>query len=121
MNKSITTVDGPLLKGMTKAALTWLQSNKEEVNALNVFPIPDGDTGINMVLTMQSACDKLNETPSTNVSEVASQLANGALMGGRGNSGIILSQIWRGIANGLEGLEEFGPKELAIEIGRAHV
>ncbi len=119
MNKSITTVDGPLLKGMTKAALTWLQSNKEEVNALNVFPIPDGDTGINMVLTMQSACDKLNETPSTNVSEVASQLANGALMGGRGNSGIILSQIWRGIANGLEGLEEFGPKELAIALEQA--
>lgn len=119
MNDSITIVNGSLLGEMTKAALTWLQSNKEEVNALNVFPIPDGDTGINMVLTMQSACDSLSEPASTNVSEVASQLANGALMGGRGNSGIILSQIWRGIANGLEGLEEFGPKELAIALEQA--
>ena len=119
MNDSITTVNGLLLGEMTKAALTWLQSNKEEVNALNVFPIPDGDTGINMVLTMQSACDSLSEPASTNVSEVASQLANGALMGGRGNSGIILSQIWRGIANGLEGLEAFGPKELAIALEQA--
>ena len=119
MNDSTTTVNGSLLGEMTKAALTWLQSNKEEVNALNVFPIPDGDTGINMVLTMQSACDSISEPASTNVSEVASQLANGALMGGRGNSGIILSQIWRGIANGLEGLEEFGPKELAIALEQA--
>tara|TARA_B100001123_G_scaffold446020_1_gene599168 strand:+ start:2503 stop:4173 length:1671 start_codon:yes stop_codon:yes gene_type:complete len=119
MNDSTTTVNGSLLGEMTKAALTWLQSNKEEVNALNVFPIPDGDTGINMVLTMQSACDSLSEPTSTNVSEVASQLANGALMGGRGNSGIILSQIWRGIANGLEGLEEFGTKELAIALEQA--
>ena len=119
MNDSITIVNGSLLGEMTKAALTWLQSNKEEVNALNVFPIPDGDTGINMVLTMQSACDSLSEPTSTNVSEVASQLANGALMGGRGNSGIILSQIWRGIANGLEGLEEFGTKELAIALEQA--
>ncbi|HCU80370.1 MAG: hypothetical protein CL789_01925 [Chloroflexi bacterium] len=119
MNDSIKTVNGSLLKEMTKASLTWLQSNKEEVNSLNVFPIPDGDTGINMVLTMQSACDSLSEPASNNVSEVSSQLANGALMGGRGNSGIILSQIWRGIANGLDGLEEFGPQDFAMALEQA--
>ena len=119
MSAPIKTIDGPLLGEMTRAALTWLQSNKEEVNALNIFPIPDGDTGINMVLTMQAACDKLNEPASNNVSEVSSQLANGALMGGRGNSGIILSQIWRGIANGLEGLDEFGPNQFAVALQQA--
>ena len=119
MSEPIKTIDGPLLADMTKAALRWLQSNKEEVNALNVFPIPDGDTGINMVLTMQAGCDKLNQPVSKSVSEVSSQLANGALMGGRGNSGIILSQIWRGISNSLADLDEFNPKQFAVALVQA--
>ena len=119
MSEPIKTIDGPLLADMTKAALRWLQSNKEEVNALNVFPIPDGDTGINMVLTMQAGCDKLNQPISKSVSEVSSQLANGALMGGRGNSGIILSQIWRGISNSLADLDEFNPKQFAVALVQA--
>ena len=119
MSEPIRTIDGPLLGEMTRAALKYLHSNKEEVNSLNVFPIPDGDTGINMVLTMQAACDKLNEPAANNVSEVSSQLAQGALMGGRGNSGIILSQIWRGIANGLVGLDKFGPNQFAVAIEQA--
>ena len=119
MSEPIKTIDGPLLADMTKAALRWLQSNKEEVNSLNVFPIPDGDTGINMVLTMQAGCDKLNQPISKSVSEVSSQLANGALMGGRGNSGIILSQIWRGISNSLADLDEFNPKQFAVALVQA--
>jgi DAK2 domain fusion protein YloV len=119
MSETIKTIDGPLLADMTKAALRWLQSNKEEVNSLNVFPIPDGDTGINMVLTMQAGCDKLNQPVSKSVSEVSSQLANGTLMGGRGNSGIILSQIWRGISNSLAGLDEFDPNQFAVALVQA--
>ncbi len=119
MSEPIKTIDGPLLADMTKAALRWLQSNKEEINSLNVFPIPDGDTGINMVLTMQAGCEKLNQPVSKSVSEVSSQLANGALMGGRGNSGIILSQIWRGISNSLAGLDEFDPNQFAVALVQA--
>jgi len=119
MSETIKTIDGPLLADMTKAALRWLQSNKEEINSLNVFPIPDGDTGINMVLTMQAGCEKLNQPVSKSVSEVSSQLANGALMGGRGNSGIILSQIWRGISNSLAGLDEFDPNQFAVALVQA--
>jgi len=119
MSEPIKTIDGPLLADMTKAALRWLQSNKEEINSLNVFPIPDGDTGINMVLTMQAGCEKLNQPVSKSVSEVSSQLANGTLMGGRGNSGIILSQIWRGISNSLAGLDEFDPNQFAVALVQA--
>lgn len=88
-----------------------LAANKEQVNALNVFPVPDGDTGTNMGLTMNSAVrDILNKEKA---SEVASALAHGALMGARGNSGVILSQILRGFGQGLEGKDVADSKAFA--------
>jgi DAK2 domain fusion protein YloV len=72
------------------------------VNALNVFPVPDGDTGTNMVLTMQAACDEISDSPERNVGKMAHAIAHGALMGARGNSGVILSQLWRGFARALD-------------------
>ena len=91
-------IDGLALKRLIEAGLTWLRTNQEIVNSLNVFPVPDGDTGTNMVLTMQSAYDEIANSPEHRFGNMSRAVANGALMGARGNSGVILSQIWRGIA-----------------------
>ena len=98
-------IDGIALKNLTGAALQWLRTNQETVNALNVFPVPDGDTGTNMVLTMQSAYNEIADSPERNIGKMSHTLAHGALMGARGNSGVILSQIWRGFARGLDNLQ----------------
>jgi len=95
-------LDGRLLRLLTWASLHWLRTNQQVVNALNVFPIPDGDTGTNMVLTMQSAWNEIEGTADNTVSAVAHALAHGALMGARGNSGVILSQLWRGFARSID-------------------
>jgi len=93
-------LDGQALKALIRAGLTWLRTNQETVNALNVYPVPDGDTGINMVLTMQAAYDEISNSPEHNFGNMIHAVAQGALMGARGNSGVILSQIWRGLARG---------------------
>jgi DAK2 domain fusion protein YloV len=98
-------IDGLVLKELVLAGLTWLRTNQQTVNALNVFPVPDGDTGTNMVLTMQSAWNEIAELGHRNVGEMAAAVAKGALMGARGNSGVILSQLWRGLSRGLHGAE----------------
>ncbi len=97
-------VDGMGLLSLFDAGLTWLQANQAYVNSLNVFPVPDGDTGTNMVLTMQAALREAEATGTENVGEMAKALAQGALMGARGNSGVILSQIWRGFSRSLDSL-----------------
>lgn len=98
-------IDGLQFKKLAQAGLTWLRTNQEMVNALNVFPVPDGDTGTNMVLTMQSAYDEIANSPETRTGKIAHDMAHGALMGARGNSGVILSQIWRGFSRTLDGLD----------------
>ena len=106
-------IDGQGYKRLIEASLTWLRTNQEVVNALNVFPVPDGDTGTNMVLTMQSAYDEIADSPERNFGKTASLVAHGALMGARGNSGVILSQIWRGFAKTVEELEILDGKSFA--------
>jgi DAK2 domain fusion protein YloV len=106
-------VDGQGLKDLIWAGLAWLRHHQEMVNALNVFPVPDGDTGTNMVLTMQSAWDEIAGSAAKDVGEIAHGVAHGALMGARGNSGVILSQIWRGFSHGLEGEAVLGGNQLA--------
>ncbi len=98
-------INGIALKKLTSAGLAWLRTNQDTVNALNVFPVPDGDTGTNMVLTMQSAYDEIADSPEKHVGEIARKFAHGALMGARGNSGVILSQIWRGFSRALEDID----------------
>ncbi len=100
-----TTLDGQGLKTLVEAALTWLKTNQQTVNALNVFPVPDGDTGTNMLLTLQAAYNEVANSGERNVGKMAHAIAQGALMGARGNSGVILSQIWRGFARGLDSLD----------------
>jgi len=99
------TLDGQGLKILVEAGLTWLKANQQMVNALNVFPVPDGDTGTNMLLTMQAAYAEINQSTETNVGKMAHAIAQGALMGARGNSGVILSQLWRGFARSLDNLQ----------------
>jgi hypothetical protein len=101
------TCTGPELKQLTEAAITWLTTNREIVNSLNVFPIPDGDTGTNMLMTMQAAYREIEPLSDPSVGKVAHSIAHGALMGARGNSGVILSQIWRGFARALDDHDAF--------------
>jgi dihydroxyacetone kinase-like predicted kinase len=112
-------LDGRILRLLTWAALNWLRTNQQVVNALNVFPIPDGDTGTNMVLTMQSAWNEIAATPENSVSAVAHALAHGALMGARGNSGVILSQLWRGFARSLDKMSTVDARGVAEALAEA--
>ncbi len=96
-----TTLSAPLLCALFADASSLLQRHVRALNAINVFPVPDGDTGTNMHLTLRAAVDDLAGTTSDSLSEAAQALAHGALMGARGNSGVILSQILRGFAGGL--------------------
>jgi DAK2 domain fusion protein YloV len=96
-------IDGLALKKLIDAGLTWLRTNKENVNALNVFPVPDGDTGTNMTLTLQSAWNEIKDLGTRNLGDMAAAVSKGALMGARGNSGVITSQILRGISRSLHG------------------
>lgn len=100
-----TRIDGLALKNLVEAALTWLRTNQQTVNSLNVFPVPDGDTGTNMVLTMQSAWNEIKDLGHRHIGQMAAAVSQGALMGARGNSGVILSQIWRGVAKALHNVE----------------
>jgi fatty acid kinase len=106
-------VDGQEFKRLIYAALKWLQHHQAAINKLNVYPVPDGDTGTNMVLTMQSGWDEIIESSEENVGRIAHQMAHGALMGARGNSGVILSQIWRGFARSLDGKDAYYAQDLA--------
>lgn len=116
---ALTKLNGLILKKMMIAGANRLNENKHIVDALNVFPVPDGDTGTNMSLTALAAAKEGEKVNSLSVSEVAKAISNGALRGARGNSGVITSQILRGFAKGLQGLEEANTKEIAQALQQA--
>lgn len=99
--------DGRTLHGLFAAGFRWLEHHRHRVNTLNVFPVPDGDTGTNMHLTMQKAYDMIADLDEPHAGIVAVRLARGALRGARGNSGVILSQLMRGFADVMRGHETF--------------
>jgi len=105
--RQVNSTDGQDLREMFAAATTWLEKSASDIDALNVFPVPDGDTGTNMLLTMRSCIEEAYRAPDQSASAVAQAMAKGALIGARGNSGVILSQIWRGLAQGLAEKESF--------------
>lgn len=105
--------NGQQLRKLAHASMIWLDKNHRYVNDLNVFPVPDGDTGTNMLLTMRSAYGRIKDSEEMHVGKMAATLSQGALMGARGNSGVILSQIWRGLARGLKDKETFNAEDLA--------
>lgn len=107
---SVTKLNGLRLQRMIVAGANELHANKQAVDAMNVFPVPDGDTGTNMSLTMLAAARETEKGDALRVDEVTKRASGGALRGARGNSGVITSQILRGFAKGLEGLEEAGDR-----------
>ncbi|MHB8508753.1 MAG: DAK2 domain-containing protein [Candidatus Dormibacteria bacterium] len=113
MSAAITRCDGVLLKRSLYGSLEWLRLNRERVNQLNVFPVPDGDTGTNMLLTLESAVEELAAADEHDISRVAQQVAHGALMGARGNSGVILSQVLRGFAQGVKDFVSVDTRQMA--------
>lgn len=113
---SLTKINGLLLSRMIIAGANELTANKQLVDAMNVFPVPDGDTGTNMSLTVLAAAKEAEKNGSLRIDEVSKAAASGALRGARGNSGVITSQLFRGFSKGLEGLEEADVQDLKIAI-----
>ena len=107
------------LRAMFSAATALFERNVDTINALNVFPVPDGDTGTNMFLTLRAVLEKAETVAGDSASDVAAAMADGALMGARGNSGVILSQFFKGVSVGLDGERECGPPELARALAAA--
>lgn len=115
----VVSCNGELLRQLIEAGTNWLEKNKDAINALNVFPVPDGDTGTNMLLTMRSALQELTQTTQKSAAAVIQAISHGALMGARGNSGVILSQLLRGLSKSLSDKEEFGAQDLALALAEA--
>ena len=110
--KQVNAISGQDLREMFVAATGWLEKSSAEIDALNVFPVPDGDCGTNMLLTMRSTMEEAYRAPDRSVSAVSQAMAKGALMGARGNSGVILSQILRGLAQSFAEKESFTAVDL---------
>jgi DAK2 domain fusion protein YloV len=118
-SNAVSQLDGQGLKELIEAGLTWLKTNQQIVNALNVFPVPDGDTGTNMLLTMQAAYDEIANSGEKNIGKMAQAVARGALIGARGNSGVILSQLWRGFARACDNLPHLDTELLVKALAEA--
>ena len=106
-------ISGAMLRKMVISGANYLEENKEYVNSLNVFPVPDGDTGTNMSLTMKSAVKEINMCTSNNMEQICDAISKGALRGARGNSGVILSQIFKGITLSFNKLDEIKAMDFA--------
>src|SRR4051794_4125170 len=113
----ITATDGAVLSQVVGAYRDLLRSHQEELNRLNVYPVPDGDTGTNMALTVESVVGELGD--ATELERVCRAIAHGSLMGARGNSGVILSQILRGLCDTFRDAGRVGPAEVAAGLREA--
>ena len=121
-NQAVTrsnSVDGAELLAMISLAARLFERNIEPLNALNVFPVPDGDTGTNMFLTLREVVEEAEKAGAGTAGEIAAAMSHGALMGARGNSGVILSQVFKGLAQQLEGRQDLNAVDLAHALGRA--
>lgn len=118
-SRHISAFDGQDLKRAILAGAAWLEIHRQAINALNVFPVPDGDTGSNMAATMKSAICNIVDSDEISVGIIAAKIAHDALLGARGNSGVILSQTLRGIAIGLEKKHTFTAQDLASALQQA--
>lgn len=105
--KRTSSLNGKDLRDMFAAGSNWLEKSVADINAINVFPVPDGDTGTNMLLTLRSVIEEADRANDNTTSVMAKAMSHGALLGARGNSGVILSQIFRGLSRGLDGKDTF--------------
>ncbi len=119
--RQVEPINGQELREMFATATSWLEKSASDIDALNVFPVPDGDTGTNMLLTMRSSVEESHQAADSSIGAVAQAIARGALMGARGNSGVILSQIWRGLAQGLQGSKSLTGSDLANALQQASI
>ncbi|MGQ9626642.1 MAG: DAK2 domain-containing protein [Anaerolineae bacterium] len=119
ISQPILECDGQLFKRLLEAATIWLEKHTAFINSLNVYPVPDGDTGTNMLLTMQAVLKEIAPSPEHSIGAMAQVVAYGARMGSRGNSGVILSQIFRGMAKNLDGKEAMRAIDLAASMREA--
>lgn len=120
VDQPLTTLDAKDMRSLFRAAYDWLGHNAEHVNRLNVFPVPDGDTGTNMLLTIKSAWNNIaHRSDDTSVADVAEAAAEGAHQGSRGNSGVILGQILRGFSQALRGKQDITANDLAAALQNA--
>ena len=117
--RRISVFDGQDLKKALLAGAASLEEHRETINDLNVFPVPDGDTGSNMSATMQAAMRDIVDSEDTAAGTIAARAARAALFGARGNSGLILSQILRGLAQGLDKKQTFSAPDLALALQEA--
>jgi DAK2 domain fusion protein YloV len=113
------TLDGHDLKAMFAAGADWLEKIAPGINALNVYPVPDGDCGTNMLLTIRASLDEAAHSENGSVAVMTQAIAKGALLGARGNSGVILSQMWRGLAQELKNAKVIDAKDLARALQEA--
>ena len=113
-------LDGDTLRKIFLSGANNLDNNKQMVDDLNVFPVPDGDTGTNMSMTVMAAARKVPAVEENSVSKIAECIASASLRGARGNSGVISSQLFRGFSKGLAGLDSVGTKELAAAFKSAN-
>jgi hypothetical protein len=111
--------NGQQFREMLTASLMWLEKSAPDIDAINVFPVPDGDTGTNMLGTMRSILEEADKVPPASVKNIINAMSHGALMGARGNSGVILSQIFRGLALVLGKLETMSAKDWAEALDSA--
>ncbi|GHO92417.1 dihydroxyacetone kinase [Reticulibacter mediterranei] len=118
-SRRISVFDGQDLKKAILAGAAWLEQHRDAINALNVFPVPDGDTGSNMSATMKSAIRTIADSEETSAGVIAAKIAHDALLGARGNSGVILSQTLRGLAKGLDKKTTFTATDLAAAFEEA--
>ena len=116
---AITTIDAALVQKMFLAGAKNLESKKEWINDLNVFPVPDGDTGTNMTLTIMSAAKEVSSIVNPTMENLAKAISTGSLRGARGNSGVILSQLLRGFTKEMSQVKEITVKTLAVATVRA--
>ena len=106
-------IDGIVLCALVAAGSRAVEANRDQINALNVFPVPDGDTGTNMSLTLRAIVEDLTIQPSIHAGDAARRMARSALMAARGNSGLIAAQLFRGIADVSDGRARITPVEFA--------
>lgn len=105
--------NGKDIRDMFAAGSNWMEKSVADINAINVFPVPDGDTGTNMLLTLRSVIEEADRAGESNVGAMTKAMSHGALLGARGNSGVILSQIFRGLARGFDGKSTFNGADWA--------
>ncbi len=113
------TLDGRRFKELVRAVYFWLRQQEDKVNSYNVYPVPDGDTGTNMMHTMRAAWEAIANLDEPAIGVVARHVSSGALRGSRGNSGIILSQLWRGFARSVDGKEICDAQDIAAALKEA--